>query len=248
MTITFDKKSKNAAVLASKYTRAKRISEIGFVFLFALLFFISMAKICQLFFVRNLWIFLCCCTLSMSLADFFSGIVHWAADTWGTLETPLVGNSFIRSFREHHVDPVAITRHDLFETNGDNCMVTIPILFVTALSTVDTLYDYFVQSFLLLLVFWVCLTNQIHKWSHTYRLPKYVILLMDLGIILSKKDHGIHHKMPFDKYYCITNGWLNPYLASINFWKRLESVITTVVGVVPREDDMLWTGVSARTE
>jgi len=127
-------------------------------------------------------------------------------------------------------------------------MVTIPILFVTALSTVDTLYDYFVQSFLLLLVFWVCLTNQIHKWSHTYRLPKYVILLMDLGIILSKKDHGIHHKMPFDKYYCITNGWLNPYLASINFWKRLESVITTVVGVVPREDDMLWTGVSARTE
>lgn len=245
----FDKK-KNAEILASKYTKTKRTIEITSVYVFVILLAVSFLRTSNLYFLRNIWVSLCACILSMCIADFFSGIAHWGADTWGSLDTPFLGNSIIRSFREHHLAPTAMCHHDVFETNGDNCMMTLPLLLMTAVMNVkqDSLYSLFVHNFLVLLSVWVSLTNQIHKWSHTYKLPNYVTVLQDYGIILSKREHTIHHRNPFDKYYCITNGWLNPVLASIDFWKRLEAVVTFLTGAIPREDDMLWTGIGLNME
>lgn len=250
MQTTLDEKKSKTALLQSRYTQTKRTLEIGWVCLSAVLLCISFIRICNLYFLQNIWVFLCACVLSMYLVDFFSGIVHWVADTWGSLDTPLIGGSFIRSFREHHLEPTAICRHDVFEVNGDNCMLIAPFLLLTACLSPkpNDIYYLFLHNFLVLVCFWVGITNQIHKWTHTYKLPKYVSILMDLGIILSKKDHSIHHRNPFDKYYCITNGWLNPLLANINFWKRLEGVITYVTGAIPREDDMLWIGTTEKLE
>lgn len=62
-----------------------------------------------------------------------------------------------------------------------------------------------------------------------------------MKILLSKKNHQVHHHNPFDRYYCITTGWLNPILGSIAFWKRMEIMITRTTGAIPREDDAFWT-------
>ncbi|KAF2069211.1 hypothetical protein CYY_009468 [Polysphondylium violaceum] len=235
-------KSDKTKDLKNRYTSTKRGQEIISVILFVVFLGLSSMKMMNWFFIKNIWIFLSSSVLAMFAADFFSGIVHWMADTWGTLDTPLVGNSFIRSFREHHVMPTAMTHHDFIETNGDNCMLTVPVLAFTSFVAVQqTYYDMFLLSFLVNLCFWVMLTNQIHKWSHTYRVPAYVGLMQKYGLILSKRDHAVHHRNPFDKYYCITNGWLNPWLASIGFWKRLEEVITLTTGAIPRADDQAWT-------
>jgi len=249
-TTGFDKK-KNAEILASGYTSTKRRVEITSVTVFVILLAISFIRITSsIYFLRNFWVSLCACVFSMCIADFFSGIAHWGADTWGSLETPFLGKSLIRSFREHHLAPTAMCHHDVFETNGDNCMITLPFMFLATFMNVkqDSLYSLFVHNFLVMLCLWVALTNQIHKWSHTYKPGSFISTLQDYRIIVSKKEHAIHHRNPFDKYYCITNGWLNPLLASIDFWKRLEAVITFVSGIVPREDDMLWTGISAKIE
>eukprot|EP00795_Rhopilema_esculentum_P001358 gene1358-15761_t len=180
-------------------------------------------------------------------ADFASGLVHWGADSYGSIDIPIIGKAFIRPFREHHVDPTAITRHDVIETNGDNCLLVIfPILVQTyryATYATETLQSSFHWDvFVYALAIFVTLTNQIHKWSHTYfGLPSWVSILQDLHIILPKKHHRVHHVAPHETYFCITTGWLNYPLECLRFWIIVEWLIEKTTGFKPRVDDLKWT-------
>jgi ubiquitin-conjugating enzyme E2 variant len=244
LTQTFSKRKENAVILAQSYTSSKRAGEFVSVGLFLLFLGITVYNLLPHLIWRNLWIIVVACVLAMAMADLFSGLTHWGADTWGGMDTPFVGKTFIRSFREHHLDPFRITVHDVIETNGDNCMLTLPILGVLAFK-VDVVADdtasLFKVWFLAFLCIWVSLTNQIHKWAHMLKPPAAVAFFQDLYVILPRKNHQIHHHTPFDRYYCITTGWLNPLLGAIGFWKRMENTITNITGEIPRKDDAYWT-------
>ncbi|MBN8220392.1 MAG: fatty acid desaturase family protein [Spirochaetes bacterium] len=158
-------------------------------------------------------------------ADFVSGLVHFLADNFGNPETPVFGKLFIYSFREHHVDPKAITRHSFIETNGANCLVSLPglIYFYYASGPV---VDYTFRFYFLIFYLSIFMTNQIHKWSHMDFPPSFVVWLQRLHVILPPRHHGVHHTPPFDKYYCITSGWLNAPLSSLHFFQALKKVLT----------------------
>jgi len=173
---------------------------------------------------------------SWLLADFASGLVHWFADTWGRLHWPVIGNLFIRSFKEHHIDPLSITRHDAIETNGANFSVAIPVLIICLFADPESSLQAYLVLLFLFTNLWTASTNQIHKWAHQTSAPKMVEKLQKLGLILSPEDHNIHHRGEFDKHYCITNGRLNRVLERIGFFKKLESLIIKSTGVPPRQD------------
>jgi ubiquitin-conjugating enzyme E2 variant len=181
---------------------------------------------------------LCAFMVGFVLADFVSGFVHWAADTWGTLEWPIIGKALIRPFREHHVDQKEITRHDFVETNGNNCFISIAPAAGAACLPQDTAFMFFLSAMTFALCLAIFGTNQFHKWSHMDEPPRAVALLQRANLVLPPDHHSIHHTPPYAKYYCITVGWLNEALYRVRFFQVLERVITATTGLVPREDDI----------
>jgi ubiquitin-conjugating enzyme E2 variant len=166
-------------------------------------------------------------------SDFISGIFHWFFDTWFSPDTPYIGKAFVRTFREHHVDPTAICRHDFVETNGSN-ILSGGFLFVCGHWTDE---PYVSTSFLFAGIF-MSLTSQIHKWAHTERVPRVVAFFQRVRFILPKTMHTEHHAAPYDRTYCITNGWLNAPLHHTRFFRILEYVIRVTTGALPRRDDI----------
>lgn len=237
---------KGARELANLYSPGKRRQEILAIWVAAGLFSLDLFLLLSHLDGVSLPYALLAGLLGMTAADFLSGLVHWAADTWGSVDIPVIGKNFIRPFREHHIDPTSITRHDFVETNGDNFAVVIPLLtYLTKLivtSDKEQIGDFsFRIYFLFLLTFFIAMTNQIHKWSHTYfGLPSWVVTLQTLHVILPRRHHRTHHVSPHETYYCITTGWLNRPLELIGFWRILEDSITRLTGNLPRSDDFKW--------
>jgi plasmanylethanolamine desaturase len=160
------------------------------------------------------------------LADFLSGVAHWAGDTVGDETTPFLGPNFVKPFRMHHVDPKDICHHDFVETNGNSSIVSVPVLlallFFMPHHPGPHVYITVVLASAALFVF--C-TNQFHKWAHADAAPWPVRWLQRSRLILSPQHHSIHHAAPHDKYYCITVGWMNPVLTKLRFFRAAETVV-----------------------
>ena len=135
--------------------------------------------------------------LGILAADLLTGFIHWGCDTWGTPELPLVGRTLIRTFREHHVDPQSITRHDWAEINGEACLgatvVLTGLLMAFPISATTFLLGWWLTCFIVAAMF----TNQLHKWAHMPDPPRFARWLQRCHLILTPKDHRHHHTRPF---------------------------------------------------
>lgn len=176
--------------------------------------------------------------LGVLAADLLTGLIHWGCDTWGTVEVPWVGPTLIRTFREHHVDPESITRHDWAEINGEACLGATPILAsLLWLFPAEPEWIYlgwWLEVFILSAMF----TNQLHKWSHMAHPPAFARWLQRGRLALRPEAHRRHHSLPFVGEYCITTGWMNPLLDRLGFWRGMERGIRALTGALPRADDL----------
>ena len=178
------------------------------------------------------FIFIKSMLLAYVLSDFASGVVHWLGDTFGEEHWPILGAGFIRPFRQHHVDPEGITRHDFIEVNGNNCFVLMMFLIPSFLIINPSwgIGGFFSLCFALFFSLGIFMTNQLHRWAHMAEPPKLIATLQRWNLVLSPQVHDVHHQAPYKTYYCITCGWLNPLMDRLDFWRRGERFVGFFTG------------------
>jgi len=176
----------------------------------------------------NRYFFIALIPLGWLAADFVTGLIHWFFDTYGSQSMPVLGASFIRPFREHHIDPKDITTHSLTVTIGNTCIAATPL---TAWLLYPLLFgnpsdEYCLTAFFMALTIGgTVLTNQFHKWAHMDEPHAFIAFLQRANLILGPVHHKVHHTKPHDTYYCITNGWMDRFLDRINFWRGMEKFL-----------------------
>jgi ubiquitin-conjugating enzyme E2 variant len=139
-------------------------------------------------------------------ADLVSGLVHWFCDHFLEEHTPVVGPALIAPFREHHRDPLAMTRHGFLELSGNSCLALLPVLAAAWRWPLGAWLDALVLAFGAAVVG----TNLLHKWAHAPAAPAAVRWLQRCRLVLSPGAHAVHHRPGFAGAYCVTSGWLNP--------------------------------------
>ena len=184
------------------------------------------------------WWFIPAVLAGILIADLLSGLVHWAADTWGRSDLPVIGPRFLLPFRVHHVNPNDFLGRDVLDTNGDLAAITIPALVLLHVLPLD------IGAAQVLVVgglsFCVAggLTNQIHQWAHLPEPPRAIRAGQRLGLLLDRDAHAEHHAAPYDGSYCITTGWCNRPLERLAAFRRLERRVTCVTGWQPRREEV----------
>jgi palmitoyl-[glycerolipid] 3-(E)-desaturase len=167
--------------------------------------------------------------MSVILGDLGTGIFHWAVDNYGSITTPIFGSVCV-AFQGHHQSPWTITFRPFINNVYKIAIATIP--FLALLVVFHGSINPFVQLFFASFINWWLLSQEIHKFSHMKQPPKVIQLLQQSGIILSRKEHGLHHNSPFEGHYCIVTGINNDWLDKSQFFRKLEAIVYHLTGNV----------------
>lgn len=165
------------------------------------------------------------------LADFVAGLVHWLEDAYGSADTPVVGPLLIRPNIVHHHYPRFFTRLSWWQSSWDILLISALLLGAAAWMGCLTWH-------LWLFAFVSTNANQVHKWSHRTRAENgpVVSFFQDIGLLLSPRQHALHHSDPKNTFYCPVTNLVNPLLERLCFWSRAEWLIARATGLTHRHD------------
>jgi plasmanylethanolamine desaturase len=165
------------------------------------------------------------------VADFLSGLVHWAEDAYARRDTPIIGKWIGEANLEHHRRPRAFVTRSWWKSSWDLVLASAIVLcgawWLKVLTWKVWLFAVVASN-----------ANQIHKWSH--RAPHenghFITWLQKMKLIQSQRHHAKHHAAQKNSHYCSITNFLNPILEELEFWTMLERVIARVFGLKRRED------------
>mgnify|MGYP000973946921 CR=1 FL=1 len=154
------------------------------------------------------------------IADFFTGVFHWLEDSYCLESIPFIGKLVCEPNIKHHEFPSLITKMGGIITHNYQSML-LALFFVL----VCYLLGFYTWPILLIAIL-AGFGNQVHTWNHEPKSSYFVSWLKDSGLIQQQKQHSKHHLPPYDKYYCVLLNFNNAWMERINFWRKLEFVIS----------------------
>ena len=160
------------------------------------------------------------------LADLLTGFVHWFCDTFFDETTPIIGPGLIAPFREHHRDPLLMTRHGFLELTGSSFRGLAPLLALLVWG--GAALPASVNAFALAVSAGAVATNLLHRWAHDPAAPAVARGLQRIGLVLTPERHARHHAPPYAAAYCVTTGWMNPLCERLKIWSRAEAVLVAL--------------------
>lgn len=166
---------------------------------------------------------------SVVIGDFATGVFHWATDNYGSIKTPVFG-TVCAAFQGHHLTPWTITFRSFVNNVYKICFATVPVLLLLGLALTFLHMHPLTNIFFVLFANWWMVSQEFHKYAHMKRVPPPVRWLQDRGIILSRREHGLHHTAPFEGHYCILTGINNGWLDRTQFFRYLENVVFRLTG------------------
>ena len=169
-----------------------------------------------------------CIALSLLVADFITGLMHWAEDTWlKPGKSALLDRFIVDDNIDHHRSPGKIRAGAYWQTNRVCIALALGVAAILALCRVQMWEPYLVLALL-------SQSNQIHLWAHSSRPPQIVKFLQRTGLLQSTSHHAEHHKRPYASRFCTMTAFLNPVLDRIRFWRALETIAVACGATVQR--------------
>lgn len=164
------------------------------------------------------------------LADFGSGVIHWAQDRYGSPKWSLFGG-VVRDTIRHHRRPRGFLKKPVWKRSWRVGLLAI-VVFAVFTGFGAPL------AFTLPLVTAIALSNEIHAAAHANASQNGPLIsaIQRTGVIQSPLHHAAHHRALKNVNYCTVTNWVNPVLERFRFWRRLEVIIWLVSRNRPRRD------------
>lgn len=174
------------------------------------------------------------------VADFMSGLVHWAEDAYARKDTPIIGKWIGEANIEHHVKPRAFVTRGWWASSWDLALAGTVIVMGAWWMKLLTW-----QVWLFALV--SANANQVHKWAHSapHENGRFITWLQKFKLLQTQRHHAQHHSGQKNSHYCSVTNFLNPILEELELWKNLEIFNEKVFKLKRRPDPS--TPVTART-
>lgn len=162
------------------------------------------------------------------IADFISGLVHWWEDTYGDPKWPILGKYIVEPNLLHHSKPRAFLQGNYWSRNNTALITAVILIGVPA---IFGWFSWFYSAYILL----AAQANEIHRKAHQTDAENgpVIMFFQKIGLMQSRKHHGLHHAAPYDCNFCIITNYLNPILEALRFFPILEWILKHLFGISP---------------